>query len=69
MRIGTKRKFGLAHLLFKGISQEALGKIGIAIIILFGVMALVSPFVINIDPDVYDPLIGVDPLCIQPPSE
>ncbi len=62
MRIATKRKFGLAHLLFKGISQEALGKIGIAIIILFGVMALVSPFVINIDPDVYDPLIGVDPL-------
>ena len=62
MRITTKKKFGLAHLILKGIRQEALGKIGVAIILFFGLMALVSPFMISIDPDIYDPLIGVDPI-------
>ena len=65
MRLDTKKKFGLAHLVVKGISQEALGKIGITIILLFGIMALISPLVINIDPGIYDPLTGVDPLILS----
>ena len=65
MRLDTKKKFGLAHLVVKGITQEALGKIGITIILLFGIMALISPLVINIDPGIYDPLTGVDPLILS----
>ena len=65
MRTATRRRFGFAHLVLKGVSQELLGKVGIAIILLFGAMALVSPFVVSLDPSVYDPLIGVDPVILS----
>lgn len=65
MRTATRRRFGVAHLVLKGVSQELLGKVGIAIILLFGAMALVSPFVVSLDPSVYDPLIGVDPVILS----
>ena len=65
MRTATRRRFGFAHLVLKGVSQELLGKVGIAIILLFGIMALFSPFVVSLDPSVYDPLTGVDPVILS----
>ena len=36
-------------------------KLGVSIMILFGIMAVFSPIWININPEIYDPIIGVDP--------
>ncbi len=36
-------------------------KLGVSIMILFGIMAVCSPIWISINPEVYDPIIGVDP--------
>ena len=36
-------------------------KLGVCIMILFGIMAVCSPIWISINPEVYDPIIGVDP--------
>ncbi len=35
-------------------------KLGVSIMILFGIMAVFSPIWININPEIYDPIIGVD---------
>jgi len=35
-------------------------KLGVSIMILFGTMAVFSPIWININPEIYDPIIGVD---------
>ncbi|MBA7710724.1 Glutathione transport system permease protein GsiD [subsurface metagenome] len=36
-------------------------KLGVSIMILFGIMAVFSPIWIHINPEIYDPIIGVDP--------
>lgn len=36
-------------------------KLGISIIIIFGLMAVFSPIWVNRNPEIYDPIIGVDP--------
>jgi len=36
-------------------------KLGVSIMILFGIMAVFSPIWIHINPEVYDPIIGADP--------
>ena len=36
-------------------------KLGVSIMILFGIMAVFSPIWIHINPELYDPIIGVDP--------
>lgn len=63
--IHGRGKTGLAHLVLRAVSRELLGRIGLTTILFFGLMALASPLVISLDPTVYDPLTGVDPLVLS----
>ena len=55
-------------------AQNKIGLIGLAIIILFGLMAILHPILMNTvwDPNIYDPFVGNDPdiyIHPSPPSE
>ncbi|HZU87014.1 MAG TPA: ABC transporter permease [Anaerolineaceae bacterium] len=51
-------------------AQNKIGLIGLAIILLFGLMAILHPILMNTvwDPKIYDPFVGNDPAIIIHPS-
>ncbi|HEC95569.1 MAG TPA: hypothetical protein ENI50_00925, partial [Euryarchaeota archaeon] len=56
-----KKKWKLIRQIWDLIRGSTFIKLGVSIIIIFGIMAVFSPIWVNRNPEIYDPIIGVDP--------